>query len=260
MKLNNVQIDLIRNCIDRAITVIEHVRNVSTSVERIEDDRLAIRSLISVSINGNDSKDKLMTEIALNFRIDSTDFEKCEYHFDDGFTAQQVGNIENVDEKIKEIKDEIEKNLKAVDVQYQTYWVLAEHEEDTLYIECSNLDQVSNFNIDLEIDSYEESDSNSIKVKLNLKFDGMTIFDSEGSELCIVDGRAIVEAKANKTVINHRNFYSLIESDIDEFWFTEDREVAEDDSSQVAKLVVETLDRCLNRSAVTFAFSSDDYV
>lgn len=130
---------------------------------------------------------------------------------------------------------------------------------DTLYIDDDTLDKVANFNIDLEIDSYEESDSNSIEVKLNLKFEGMTIFDSEGSELCIVDGRAVVEAKANKTVIDNRNFYDMTESDIDEFWFTPDRDVVENESHQVAKLVVETLDRCLNHSAVTFAFSSDDY-
>lgn len=131
---------------------------------------------------------------------------------------------------------------------------------DTLYIDGDTLDKVANFDIDLEIDSYKESDSNSIKVKLNLKFEGMTIFDSEGSEICIVDGRAIVEAKANKTVIDHRNFYDMVESNIDEFWFTPDRDVVENESHQVAKLVVETLDRCLNRSSVTFAFSSDDYV
>lgn len=260
MKISNVQIDLIRNCIDRAVSATDHVKDVSTNVEGIEGDILTLKSLIALSFSDGDDKDKSSAEIALNFRIDSTDFEKCEYHFDDGFTAQQVGNIDNVDEKIKEIKDEIEKNLKAVDVQYQTYWVLAEHEEDTLYIECSNLDQAANFNIDLEIDSYKESDSNSIKVKLNLKFEGMTIFDSEGSELCFVDGRAIVEAKANKTVIDHRNFYDMVENNIDEFWFTTDRDVVENESHQVAKLVVETLDRCLNRSSVTFAFSSDDYV
>ena len=131
---------------------------------------------------------------------------------------------------------------------------------DTLYIDGDTLDKVANFNIDLEIDSCEESDSNSIKVKLNLKFEGMTIFDSEVSELCIVDGRAIVEAKANKVVFDHRNFYGMTECDIDEFWFTPDRDVVEDESHQVAKLVVETLDRCLNRSAVTFASSSGDYV
>ena len=131
---------------------------------------------------------------------------------------------------------------------------------DTLYIDGDTLDKEANFNIDLEIDSYEESDSNSIKVKLNLKFEGMTIFDSEGSELCIVNGRAIVEAKANKVVFDHRNFYGMTECDIDEFWFTPDRDVVEDESHQVAKLVVETLDRCLNRSAVTFASSSGDYV
>lgn len=131
---------------------------------------------------------------------------------------------------------------------------------DTLYIDGDTPDKVANFNIDLEIDSYEESDSNSIKVKLNLKFDGMTIFDSEGSELCIVDGRTVVEAKANKVVFDHRNFYDLTESDIDEFRFTPDRDVVENESHQVARLVVETLNRCLNRSAVTFAFSSDDYV
>ena len=88
---------------------------------------------------------------------------------------------------------------------------------DTLYIDGDTLDKEANFNIDLEIDSYEESDSNSIKVKLNLKFEGMTIFDSEGSELCIVNGRAIVEAKANKVVFDHRNFYGMTECDIDEF-------------------------------------------
>lgn len=131
---------------------------------------------------------------------------------------------------------------------------------DTLYIDGDTLDKVANFKIDLEIDSYEESDSKSIKVKLNLKFEGMTIFDSEGSELCIVDGRAVVEAKANKTAIDHGNFYDMVECDIDEFWFTSDRDVVENESHQVAKLVVETLDRCLNRSALTFAFSSDDYV
>lgn len=131
---------------------------------------------------------------------------------------------------------------------------------DTLYIDGDTLDKVANFKIDLEIDSYEESGSNSIEVKLNLKFEGMTIFDSEGSELCIVDGRAIVEAKANKVVFDHRNFYGMAEYDIDEFWFTPDRDVVENESHQVAKLVVEALDRCLNRSAVTFAFSSDDYV
>ena len=131
---------------------------------------------------------------------------------------------------------------------------------DTLYIDGDTLDKVANFKIDLEIDSYEESDSKSIKVKINLKFDGMMIFDSEGSELCIVDGRAIVEAKADKVVFDHRNFYGMTECDIDEFWFTPDRDVVENESHQVAKLVAETLYRCLNHSAITFAFSSDDYV
>ena len=131
---------------------------------------------------------------------------------------------------------------------------------DTLYIDGDTLDKVAKFNIDLEIDSYEEYDSNSIKVKLNLKFEGMTIFDSEGSKLCIVDGRAVVEAKANKVVFDHRNFYGMTECDIDEFWFTPDRDAVENESHQVARLVAETLDRCRNRSAVTFAFISDDYV
>ena len=260
MKLNNVQIDLIRNCIDRAITVIEHVRNVSTGVEGIEGDSLAIRSLISVSINDDDSKDKLMTEIALNFRIDSTDFEKCEYHFDDGFTAQQVGSIENVDEKIKEIKDEIEKELEAAYVPYQTYWILAEHEEDFLYVETSNFDSVAGCRSEYEILKVDESNSKRLKIDLKVKYEGLELTDQEGFEVCCVDGSVIFHVEAEKTESDHRNFYELDSAETGDFSFAQDREVYHPYEHYAAKLVVEKLSDCMHRTSMRFAFSSDDYV
>lgn len=260
MKINNVQIDLIRNCIDRAVITTEHVDNVSTSVEGIDGDSLTVKSRITVSVSENDSEDKLLTEIALNFIINSTDFEQCEYHFDDGFTAQQVGSIENVDEKIKEIKDEIEKGLEAVGVPYQTYWILAEHEEDFLHVEASNFDSIAGCRSEYEILKVDESNSKRLKIDLKVKYEGLELTDQEGFEVCCVDGSVIFHVEAEKTEAGHRNFYELDSAETGDFSFVQDRDVYHPYEHYVAKLVAEKLSDCMHSASMRFAFSSDDYV